>query len=204
VARDGESTRQKIMDVALDTIMSHGYSATSIDKIIEQVGITKGAFFYHFKSKNDLAKALIDNYAEADLRILGDGMARAEKLSRDPLQQVLIFVGLLMEMMEGLEEPAPGCLFATYISESALFEGETLDVISRNVRLWREALVAKFEQIAKAHPPRADVDIESLADLLTGVIEGAYILGRVNNDPKAFAEQLRHYRTYVELLFSAA
>ena len=76
--RAGEATRTKIMDASERLILGQGFAATSIDEIIGRVGITKGAFFYHFPSKNALAMALIERFAEADLSNLHTSLERAE------------------------------------------------------------------------------------------------------------------------------
>ena len=92
--RDGTATRNKIMDVAQDMVLDVGLAGTSVEKVIDRAGVTKGTFFYHFKTKHDLAAALIERYADQDEHHFGDAMAKAEQLARDPLQQLLIFVGL--------------------------------------------------------------------------------------------------------------
>ena len=94
MARDGAKTRAKILDVGQQLLLDHGYGGMSVDQVIEAAGITKGAFFYHFKSKNDLAQALLERYIQMDDDMLHDLMQRAEGLSHDPLQQYLIFLGL--------------------------------------------------------------------------------------------------------------
>jgi len=197
----GAKTQIKIMDTAERLILERGFAATSIDQIIDEVGITKGAFFYHFKTKADLARALVERYAAADAKLLDDNLARAEKLAADPLQQVLILVGLFLEMAEGLEEPNPGCLFASYCYESGLFDEEIHRITASAILRWREILAARLRAAAEKHPPRAPVDTEGLADLLTVVFEGAFILSRALKEPGIFAEQLRQYRTYLQLLF---
>ncbi len=106
--RDGSATRLKIMDAAQQMVLDVGLSGTSIEKVIDKAGVTKGTFFYHFKTKHDLAAALIRRYAEDDRHHYNDFMEKAEELARDPLQQLLIFVGLFIEMTEQLEEPFPG------------------------------------------------------------------------------------------------
>jgi TetR/AcrR family transcriptional repressor of nem operon len=200
--RDGEATRGKIMDVAQALVLNHGYGGTSVDRIIEGAGVTKGAFFYHFKSKNDLARALIDRFWEQDQQQYYSGWERAEQLSRDPLQQMLIFVGLFIEAMEPLEEPYPGCLYASYCYESGILEEDILQVVRDAILFWRRRLAESFETIRAKYPPRLPVDSESLADQLTVILEGAFIVSRTLNEPKVTAQQLRHYRNYLELLFS--
>jgi TetR/AcrR family transcriptional repressor of nem operon len=201
--RDGGATRKLIMDTAEALILDYGFSAASIDRLIERAGITKGAFFYHFKSKADLGHALVERYSEQDLRNLETNMQRAEKLSRDPLQQLLIFVGLFREHAAALTEPYPGCLFASYCSEQQLFEPRTLRVIETTMQAWRQRVGEKLRQTAEAQAPRLPVDLDGLADMLTVVFEGAFIVSKAMKDPQVVAEQLGHYRNYLELLFDA-
>ncbi|NIR59428.1 MAG: TetR/AcrR family transcriptional regulator [Gammaproteobacteria bacterium] len=200
--RDGAPTREKILDATEALVLDHGFTGTAIDMVLERAGITKGAFFYHFKSKGELAKALVERYAEQDLHKLEEFMGRAERLSRDPLQQVLIFIGLFEEAVEELTEPYPGCLFASYCYESRQFEPDTMRVISATFLRWRERLGAKLEEVIACHPPRLEVDAASLADLVTTVFEGAFIMSRTLEDPRIVAQHLRHYRNYIELLFT--
>jgi TetR/AcrR family transcriptional repressor of nem operon len=201
-AQPERNTRDRIQDAAQALILRQGYTATSIDQIVDAVGITKGAFFYHFKSKSELARALIERYARSDLAILNDNLARAEKLSQDPRQQLLIFVGLLIELTESMQE-ASGCLFASYCYESGQFDDEIHTVVTRAILAWRAAIGAKLEAALQMRAARTPVDVDSLADLLTVILEGAYIMARVFKRPATLAEQLRHYRTYLELLLQS-
>jgi TetR/AcrR family transcriptional repressor of nem operon len=200
--RDGEATREKILDIAQDLVLDYGYGGTSVDKIIDGAGVTKGAFFYHFKSKNDLARALIDRFWQRDQEQYYSAWERAEQLSRDPLQQMLIFVGLFIEIMEPLEEPYPGCLYASYCYESGILEEGSLEVVQEAILFWRHKLSDSIEKVMEKYPPRLPIDPGSLADELTVIFEGAFILSRTLEEPKITAQQLRHYRNYLELLFS--
>jgi len=199
----GISTRERILDTAESLILHSGYAATSVDRIIEDVGITKGAFFYHFKTKNDMARALVDRNARLDLDRLDEYADRARKLASDPLQSLLVFLGLYLEVAEQMTEASPGCLFASFCYESGQFEGEVLDVIEDVILKWRAKLAAWLREAAEAHPPVRPVDPESLADMLTVVFEGAFVVARSIDSPRLFADQLRHYRTYVEILFQS-
>jgi DNA-binding transcriptional regulator YbjK len=55
--RKGSDTRERLLDVSEAAVQEKGFAATSIEEVIAAVGITKSGFFYHFKDKNDLAKA---------------------------------------------------------------------------------------------------------------------------------------------------
>ena len=200
--RDGSATRDNILNAAQSLILDRGFGGMSLDDLVKQVGITKGAFFYHFKSKSELGKALIQRFSEMDARIYDESCARAEKLSRDPLQQLLIFIGLFEEMFEGLTEPYPGCLFASYIYELQQFDNATKKTITNSFARWRKLLKEKLDAVVKQHPPRIKVDTASLADAFTVVLEGAFITAKALDEPKAISRQLRHFKNYIELLFS--
>jgi len=199
--RDGVATRGKILDAAQSLILKRGYVGMTVDHVLNEVGITKGAFFHHFKSKDALARALLERYAERDERLYRETRERAEKLSDDPLQQLLLFIGLFQEMFEGLTEPYPGCLFASYVYELQQFDEDTEELIRGSFLKWRELLQEKFEAAARRYPPRIEVTAASLADAFTVVLEGAFITSKALNEPKLVSEQLRHFRNYVELLF---
>ena len=62
----GERTRERILDVAYQSIVEKGFAATSIEELVEAAGITKSGFFYHFRDKNDMARQLFDRFLAED------------------------------------------------------------------------------------------------------------------------------------------
>lgn len=192
------------MDAAESLFLVHGYGGTSVDAILEGTGLTKGAFFHHFRSKHDLALALMERHAAADGAHLASHLARAERLSRDPLQQVLILVGLYEEEMAALTEPYEGCLFASYSYQAGLFDEEVHRIIRDSFEEWREVVRAKVAAAMEQHPPRLEVEATDLVELLLSVLEGSFILSRTLEDRGLVARQLREYRNYLELLFGEA
>jgi len=199
--RDPEKTRERILGAAQALILDHGYGATTVDAVVTRAGITKGAFFHHFGSKSDLARALLDRYALMVAQHFERNLERARKLSTDPLQQLLILIGLYEEEFEALTEPFPGCLFAAYIYENKLFDGGTVGVLREAALAWRQAMRAMLDKVIAAYPPRVEVDIDSLADLFYALLEGSYIMTKTLGDRTLLARHARHLRTYLELLF---
>lgn len=190
------------MDVAQDMVLDVGLAGTSVEKVIDRAGVTKGTFFYHFKTKHDLAAALIARYADQDEHHFTDAMAKAEQLARDPLQQLLIFVGLFIEMTEQLEEPFPGCLYASYCYQSGAISPQSMAQVERMMHFWRERLTHKVAAVATTYPPRIPVEHHQVADHVLTTFEGAFILAKVMNEPKLASEQLVQCRNYIELLFA--
>lgn len=200
--RDAEKTRERILDAAQALILDHGFGSTTVEAVVGRAGITKGAFFHHFRSKSDLARTLIDRFAAMDREHMERHLARAEKLAHDPLQQLLTLIALYEEDFEALGEAVPGCLFASYIYEHKLFDDEVLAVLRESTLMWRRVMLAKLEEAARAHPPKREVDLESLADLFYSLTEGAFIMTKTLGDKTLVVRQARHLRAYLELLFA--
>lgn len=202
MAKDGPSTRDRILETAHDMVLRQGYAATSLDQILEHTGVTKGAFFYHFKSKDELARALFDRYLALEDQVLEMTLRRAEKLTSDPLQQVLVTLGLFEELFDALEAPHPGCLIASYLYQNDLMTPDTVAKSRDAFLIWRREIAAKLRAAAKSHPPRIDPDYEAIGDMLNVIVEGGMVTSKLFNDPKIMAQQVRQLRSYIELLFA--
>jgi TetR/AcrR family transcriptional repressor of nem operon len=199
--RDGTATRERILDAATDMALDRGFAAASLDDVLAESGVTKGAFYHYFDSKADLGRAILDRYAEADLATLDRLWAQAEQLSRDPLQQLLVFVGLFANLDE-LATDDPGCLYATFVYERQLGVDGANAVIEASVRAWRQRFRLKLDEVVAVYVPRVDVDLDALSDLVFSTSEGAYIVARATRDPELVRGQLLQVRAYLELLFS--
>jgi TetR/AcrR family transcriptional repressor of nem operon len=143
-------------------------------------------------------------YAAADLVHLDEFLARADRLTRDPLQRLLLFLGLREESADSFAGDDPGCLYASYAYERELFGAEIRDVLAESVRAWRTALGDRIGEVAALHPPRLPVDLNSLADTFLSAFEGSYVLSRALGEPDILRAQLGHVRSYFELLFEPA
>jgi TetR/AcrR family transcriptional repressor of nem operon len=201
--RDASDTRQRILDAAKSLVLERGYAGTSVDDIQKGAGISRGTFFYHFPSKDELARALMERHAQEDHDLTEGIMARAEKLASDPLQQALVFLALHEEMLDDVGPD--GCLFASYSYEAGLFDEHTHELIMGALEHWRRLLGGKLEEAMKRHRPAVpDTDPYLLADLASGILQGAFIMRRALGDRSLMARHLRQFRSYLELLFGVA
>ncbi|HEY9814948.1 MAG TPA: TetR/AcrR family transcriptional regulator [Candidatus Obscuribacterales bacterium] len=199
--RSGVKTKSAILDAAHELVMGHGLAGTSIDMVLEKATVTKGAFFYHFKTKADLARALVQRYAEKDAAYLHEQLSRAEKLSREPLQQILVFIGLLQEEVEQMTDPGAGCLIASFIYQFEDLDADVRTISAQSFLEWRQRLGKKFSAAIAQTSPKLPVKAEELADAIVSTFEGGFVMMRVLQDPHQLAQQLAHYRNYIELLF---
>lgn len=201
MARDGKPTRDKILLESKALILNHGFSGTSIDQILEKTGITKGAFFYHFKTKNILAKALIEDFANEDMSHMQMALQETDYLKEEPLERLLQFIQIFIDMMTGLKAPYPGCLYASYTNESSQFDDEIKKHISDSTLTWRKTMHQLLKKVLETNNMVIEEDLYSLADAFTVVFEGGFILSKVLNEPDLTAKQLRHFKNYIQLLF---
>src|SRR5262245_35414901 len=201
MARSGTQTRERILDGAQRLVLEHGLAATTVDAILAESETSKGAFFHHFPTKNDLARALVARYAESDVAFLDEFMAKAEAASDDPALQVIEFIRLFEDAADEMVSQQPSCLYVSYIYEKQLFENGTNELIVGAVLAWRERLAAKIREAAEAHPPRTPIDADAVADHVFATFEGAFMLTRAMSDPELMRRQLALVREYVALLF---
>jgi AcrR family transcriptional regulator len=197
----GERTREHILATAETLILQRGYSGTSIEEIIGTAGITKGGFFYHFDGKNDLARNLILRYLEQDERFFTGLIERAQELSEDPLQQLLIFLKLMAEAMADLPGAHPGCLVASFTYESQQFDDEVRKLNAEGMLAWRRIFRDHLEKVAARYPMKIERPLEELADMLTSVIEGGIVMSRCLDDRDILPNQLLQFRNYIRLVF---
>jgi len=202
--RKGQATREKLMDIAEAAVLSKGFGATSIEEIIAEAEITKSGFFYHFKDKNELARALLQRYLENEDTILDSLFARGRELHDDPLHAFLIGLKLMAEMMADLPSGHPGCLVATYCYNERLFDRDVQDINREAALQWRARFLKDFQEIAALYPPREEVDFDALADMVSTIVEGGIVMSKAVREPKVLSEQIMLLRSYVKLLFMPA
>lgn len=203
MAAKGEATREKLTAAAEELILKKGYAGTSLDEVLAETGLTKGAFFHHFKSKADLARAVVERYAEADGALFAEWSARADRLSEDPLERVLIFLKLFEEHLDGLGRPFPGCVFAAYTYSREAFAPEIHAYIRERFADWMRLYEEKLEALVSARPPAVPITARSLAEMIVTIIEGGFVLALALDDATWLQRQSAGYRRYLELLFRA-
>ena len=199
--RKGDDTRERILAVAESAVLAKGFSATSIDEIIAEVGITKSGFFYHFKDKGELAKGLLLRYLEQDKLLLDEIFRRGDELHTDPLHGFLVSLKLFAEMMADLPQGHPGCLAASFAYQDQLFNREIRKLNADGILAWRIRFPAKIEAISERYPPKQKLDVDAMADMAATLVEGGLIIGRLLQDMTVLPRQILLYRDHIQALF---
>jgi TetR/AcrR family transcriptional regulator, transcriptional repressor for nem operon len=189
--------RARLLDTAVQVIRTQGYTASTVDDICRAAGLTKGAFFHHFKSKEDLAVTAATHFSQMAERLFGDAPYR--KLA-DPLDRLLGYIDFRTAILAG---PIPEftCLLGTMVQEAY----DTHPAIRRACDTYisaHAADVAKDIAAAKAlYAPAAEWSAESLALYTQAVLQGAFVLAKSKGGPKVARDCLAHLRRYLLQLF---
>ena len=200
--KKGQETRERILRIAEAAILEKGFGATSIDELIEEAGITKSGFFYHFRDKNELALALIERHIATENVILDDLFDRADALHDDPLHQFLIGLKLFADLMNDMPSGHPGCLIATFCYQERLFDKQIHALNQDAVLIWRKRFRRTLDEIAAVYPLRDAVDLDDVADMITSTVEGGIVMSKALKDRAVLGNQLLLLRSYIKLLFS--
>jgi AcrR family transcriptional regulator len=204
IPRKGTDTRERLLALAEEAVLEKGFAATSIEELIAAAGITKSGFFYHFKDKNELAKALMLRYVAHNDRVLADIFRRADELNEDPLHGFLVALKLFAETVADLPGTHPGCLVASYCYQDRMFDREVRELTREGVKAWRHLFLERIERIAARYKPKIAVNLEELADMANTLVDGRIIMSKVLQDKSILPRQIMLYRDFVRMVFTPA
>lgn len=194
-----QAAKEKLLNAALSLIREKGFSAMTVDDLCARAGVTKGAFFHYFKSKDELGVAAADHWSA----VTGALFARAPYHDHDdPLDRVLAYIEFRRQLLRG-EIPEFTCVVGTMVQEIYGQHPEIREACGASIFGHAGTLV---DDIAKAMTDRGVAGgwtAESLAAHTQAVLQGAFVLAKAKNDVGVAIESVDHLRRYVELLFSA-
>ncbi len=187
----GAATREKFIGVATELIRRNGYSATSVDDICARAGLTKGAFFHHFKTKDDLVGACLAQW-DADAAAM-ESNAPFQQVT-DPRQRALGFMDFYIAVL-ATPDMVASCLAGTTVQEVA----DTNAALRDAANLCFVNAVGRFrallDQACRAARPR--IDTSELATLWMVTIQGSLILAKASQDPTVIQRSLTQVRDLI-------
>jgi TetR/AcrR family transcriptional repressor of nem operon len=176
-----------------------GFAATSVDDLCSVAGVTKGAFFHHFPSKEALGVALIDDWTETT------GAMFAAHPYNDlpyPLDRVFAYLDLRREI---LGQPVAGfsCGAGTTVQEAFESSPAIRDAAARSIVSGMGHVLPHLEA-ALAADPVPGVMAEGLARQFQVAVQGGIILAKAEGSAAPAREALDHLECYLRLLFGRA
>jgi len=190
------TARTKLLDAAVGTIRAKGYCATSVDDLCARAGVTKGAFFHHFRSKDALAVAAADHWSQTTSALFADAPYHA---AVDPLDRVLAYIEFRKDLVRG-EIPDFTCLVGTMVQEAYGASDGIRDACWRSISGHAETLEADIAAAIELYAV-GGLTPQSLSLFTQATIQGAFILAKAKNDPGVAIDCIDHLKRYVELLF---
>ena len=192
--------KAKLLDAALSVIRTKGYSATTVDQLCAAAGVTKGAFFHHFKSKDDLAVAAADYWSE-----MTGGLFAAAPFHdhADPLDRVLAYLEFRKALLQG-GVPEFTCLVGTMVQETYETAPAIREACDRSISDHAATLKADIELAIRDRGISPEWTAASLALHTQAVLQGAFILAKAKGGSEVAADSIDHLIRYVTLLFRKA
>ena len=190
-------SKTKFLDAALQVIRAKGYEATRVEDICEAAGLTKGSFFHHFKSKEDLALAAAEHFGAMADRIFS--AAPYQKLA-DPLDRLLGYVDFRNAILQG-DLPDYTCLLGTMVQEVYETHPAIRAACERQITAHAVTLAKDIAEAKARYAADAPWSPESLAFHMQAVIQGAFVLAKAQQGSEIVADSLRHLRRYLETQF---
>ena len=192
--RDPEGTRARLVENAFREIHAHGYAGASLDRILANSGVTKGALYHHFKSKADLLHAVIDDAI---------GPMVVERWLA-PLQESDDPIRALAESTRGImAEATPddvhcGCPLNNLTQELAGADEDFRKHLNSVADDWRAGIRAAFERGQGAGNVREDVDPAALASLVFATYQGLIGSVKTSHDKDAITAGLAIFLDLLE------
>lgn len=189
--------RSKLLEAAMMVIRKKGYSATSVDELCAVAGVTKGAFFHHFKSKDELGIAVVDHWSQ-----MTGGMFAAASYHdlADPLDRVLGYLELRKALLAG-EVAEFTCVAGTMVQETFETSEPIRDACDRSISGHAATLEADIAAAVSARELTPDWTPGSLALHTQAVLQGAFILAKAKGGPQVAVDSIDHLIRYIKLLF---
>jgi TetR/AcrR family transcriptional regulator, transcriptional repressor for nem operon len=194
--RDPEKTRAHILEVALGEIYHQGFQGVSIDRIIQQTEVTKGAFFHHFATKSELGYALVDEVLRE--KIL-ERWIRPLAAYKNPLQGILKRYKVLTEAMTD-EDLARGCPLNNLAQEMSAVDPLFREKIRAVMTLWIEETERYLKKAQEDGYLKPTADTHQLAVFIVMLEEGSFGLVKSMADRRLFDSLYASLRGHLSAL----
>ena len=189
--------RRALLDAALALVRRKGWAATSVDELCAAAGVTKGAFFHHFPSKEALGVAAARHWDEVTAPLFAEAPFQA---LADPLERIFGYLDFRASIAEGPLE-AITCFAGTVVQEVFATSDAIRAAAGEAIDKHAQRLVADFAAAIELYPPRSAVSAKSLAIYTQTVVQGGFVLAKADGERALLLDAIAHLKRYLALLF---
>jgi TetR/AcrR family transcriptional repressor of nem operon len=194
--KKSEATRLEILQKSFELIYAKGYQNTSIDDILATTRLTKGAFYYHFKSKDEMGLAIINELMKP---VLNRSLIQPLMNASDPSKAIYdMMYGLLME--NPFLRVEYGCPAANFSQEMTPWNADFSLALNEVTDSWKKALSKVIEQGKRSGHFRHDVPARQVTLFILTGYWGVRNLGKLENSKKTYLLYLKELKSYLASL----
>lgn len=195
--RNPAETRQRIVDAAIQLILKQGYSATTVDQICAEAGLTKGSFFHHFENKEAIGRAALQAWGDFGTMLYAEAWKNQK---RDPLKQLHVMLDIMTGFTERPDQTCT-CVVGMLSQELAQSHPDLREECARQLERWTENTALMLAAAKKKHAPRAAFDPVAVAWFLNSLWQGSMLIAKTCQTPEMIRANLKFARAYVDGLF---
>ncbi|MCJ7936131.1 MAG: TetR/AcrR family transcriptional regulator [Chryseobacterium sp.] len=194
--KKSEATRLTILQKAFELIYVKGFQTTSIDEIIATTQVTKGAFYYHFKTKDEMGLAIISDLMKPNFRKIFIDTLQNNQNPLDSIYEVMYH--LLME--NDFLKVEYGCPTSNFVQQMAPWHLAFTEALHELSKDWETALTESIEKAKEAGIIKKEANAREVSVFVISGYWGVRNLGKLENSKEVYLVYLKGLKSYFRSL----
>lgn len=187
------STRLGILQKAFELIYEKGYQTTSIDDILATTQVTKGAFYYHFKNKDEMGIAIINELMRPSLT---DSFLQPLQKEQDPLEGIYNLMHSLLMQTDFLKVEY-GCPASNFTQEMTPWNTDFSKALNEITQEWAKMMTNALKTGQGQGFVRKDANAKQVTSFIMSGYWGIRNFGKLQNSRKAYLPYLKELKNYL-------
>jgi TetR/AcrR family transcriptional regulator, transcriptional repressor for nem operon len=174
--RNPERTRERVLQAAFREIYKSGFRGTDLDTILRTAGVTKGAMYHHFESKEALGYAVLDEI------IANIGQEKWAWPLKNAVNPIDTLIAIIRSTSLKPSDVRRGCALNNLSQEMAPLDEGFQKRTAKMLRGWQVSIANALRDGKKRGMVRADVNPEEMGSFLVATYEGYISLAKSDQD----------------------